>query len=94
FTDYLFAFELTSVLLIVAVVGAVVLARTTRRSRAEAAADDEANPIQLARTIFTDYAFAFEITSALLVIAVVGAVVLARRPASNELLPEQPEEVG
>ena len=56
--------------------------------------EDEANVFQLARAIFTDYAFAFEITSALLVIAVVGAVVLARRPASNELLPEQPEEAS
>ena len=35
---------------------------------------------QLARSLFSDYVFAFEITSVLLVIAVVGAVVLARRP--------------
>ena len=34
----------------------------------------------LGRSVFTTYLFAFEITSALLVIAVVGAVVLARRP--------------
>jgi NADH-quinone oxidoreductase subunit J len=40
FTDYIFAFELTSVLLLIAVVGAVVLARTERRTRAEAEADD------------------------------------------------------
>ena len=33
----------------------------------------------LGRSVFTTYLFAFEITSALLVIAVVGAVVLARR---------------
>ena len=32
--------------------------------------------------MFTTYLFPFEITSALLVIAVVGAVVLARRPGS------------
>ncbi|MEJ7844282.1 MAG: NADH-quinone oxidoreductase subunit J [Acidimicrobiales bacterium] len=38
FTDYVFAFEITSVLLIIAVVGAVVLARTP--SAAQAAADD------------------------------------------------------
>ncbi len=41
----------------------------------------------LAHAIFTDYLFAFEITSVLLVIAVVGAVVLARRagrPLSEE----------
>jgi len=31
FTDYLFAFEITSLLLVIAVVGAVVLARRTRR---------------------------------------------------------------
>ena len=34
---------------------------------------------RLAEVVFTDYLFAFEITSALLVIAVVGAFVLARR---------------
>jgi NADH-quinone oxidoreductase subunit J len=33
----------------------------------------------LGRSVFTSYLFAFEITGALLVIAVVGAVVLARR---------------
>jgi NADH-quinone oxidoreductase subunit J len=37
----------------------------------------------LGRSIFTTYLFAFEITAALLVIAVVGAVVLARRPRSS-----------
>src|SRR6195952_1093823 len=34
----------------------------------------------LGQSLFTDYLFAFEITSVLLVIAVVAAVVLARRP--------------
>jgi NADH-quinone oxidoreductase subunit J len=34
----------------------------------------------LGRSIFTTYLLAFEVTSALLVVAVVGAVVLARRP--------------
>jgi NADH-quinone oxidoreductase subunit J len=34
----------------------------------------------LGKSVFTTYLFAFEVTSALLVIAVVGAVVLARRP--------------
>jgi NADH-quinone oxidoreductase subunit J len=37
FTDYVFAFEITSVLLVIAVVGAVVLARTPRATRAELA---------------------------------------------------------
>ena len=35
---------------------------------------------KLGRVLFTDYLFAFEITSVLLVIAVIGAVVLARTP--------------
>ena len=35
---------------------------------------------QLGKQLFTTYLFAFEATAALLVIAVVGAVVLARRP--------------
>jgi hypothetical protein len=39
---------------------------------------------QLGRQLFTTYLFAFEATAALLVIAVVGAVVLARRPALSE----------
>jgi NADH-quinone oxidoreductase subunit J len=41
----------------------------------------------LGRALFTDYVFAFEVTSVLLVIAVVGAVVLARRNR-REVVPE------
>ena len=37
------------------------------------------NVEKLARSLFTDYVWAFEITAVLLVIAVVGGVVLARR---------------
>jgi NADH-quinone oxidoreductase subunit J len=37
----------------------------------------------LAEVLFTDYVFAFEVTSVLLVIAVVGAVVMARRPRAT-----------
>ena len=33
----------------------------------------------IGRTLFTDYAFAFEVTSILILVAMVGAVVLARR---------------
>jgi NADH-quinone oxidoreductase subunit J len=39
---------------------------------------------QLGKQLFTTYLFAFEATAALLVIAVVGAVVLARRPGVSE----------
>jgi NADH-quinone oxidoreductase subunit J len=46
------------------------------------------NVEKLATVIFTRYLLAFEVTSALLVIAVVGAVVLARRPRHKA-----PEEV-
>jgi NADH-quinone oxidoreductase subunit J len=42
----------------------------------------------LGRALFTDYVFAFEVTSVLLVIAVVGAVVLARRAPDDEAVPE------
>jgi NADH-quinone oxidoreductase subunit J len=41
----------------------------------------DANVYELGRSLYTTYLFAFEVTSALLVIAVVGAVVLARRPS-------------
>jgi NADH-quinone oxidoreductase subunit J len=41
---------------------------------------------RLGESLFTDYAYAFEITAILLVIAVVGAVVLARRSREPELV--------
>jgi NADH-quinone oxidoreductase subunit J len=44
-----------------------------------ATAGDQANINQIGRTLFTDFAFAFEITAGLLTIAVVGAVLLARK---------------
>ena len=36
---------------------------------------------RLGRVLFTDYVFAFEVTAVLLTVAVVGAVVLSRRPS-------------
>ncbi len=36
---------------------------------------------RLGRVLFTDYVFAFEITAVLLTVAVIGAVVLSRRPS-------------
>ena len=57
------------------------------------AADAPGENIELlARSIFTRYLLAFEITSVLLVIAVVGAVVLARRPP-KEIPEDVPQEV-
>jgi NADH-quinone oxidoreductase subunit J len=48
---------------------------------------------QLGKQLFTTYLFAFEATAALLVIAVVGAVVLARRPpaSAQDIAREQPD---
>jgi NADH-quinone oxidoreductase subunit J len=45
----------------------------------------DANVVVLGKALFTDYVFAFELTGALLVIAVIGAVVLARRPKQVEV---------
>jgi NADH-quinone oxidoreductase subunit J len=49
-----------------------------------------ANTKDLGESIFTTYLLPFEVTSALLVIAVVGAVVLARRP--SEMPPAEDDE--
>jgi NADH-quinone oxidoreductase subunit J len=47
---------------------------------------NESNVVTLGKALFTDYVFAFELTGALLVIAVIGAVVLARRPKQLEVI--------
>ncbi len=49
-------------------------------------AENDPNINQLGRALFTDYVFAFEVTALLLTIAVVGAVLLARKP-KGELAP-------
>ena len=43
------------------------------------ASDPDANIRQIARSIFGDYVFAFEVVSILLLVAVVGTVLLTRR---------------
>ena len=45
----------------------------------------DANTTQLAESIFSDYVVAFEVTSVLLVVAVVGTVLLSRRIKSVEV---------
>ena len=74
----------------------VLLARfdkwATGASEARGAADagGAENVELLGRSIFTDFLLPFEVTAVLLVIAVVGAVVLARRPPKfNEQLDEE-----
>jgi NADH-quinone oxidoreductase subunit J len=51
------------------------------------------NVSDLGQSIFTTYLLPFEITSALLVIAVIGAVALARRPPRDALPEESGDEV-
>ena len=45
---------------------------------------DVPNITQIAKLLFTDYVFAFEATAILLTIAVVGTVLLARRPPRKD----------
>lgn len=52
-------------------------------SQGGAASGPGSNVAKLADSLFTQYFLAFEVTSILLVIAVIGAVVLARRPSSQ-----------
>ena len=61
---------------------------TGTHSATAAISDDLSNIAQLGRQIFTTWIFAFEITAGLLTVAVIGAVVMARRPDSFEPLPE------
>ena len=70
---------------------------TGQPSVSGALSDSEPDINQLARNLFSEYVFAFEVTSVLLVIAVVGTVILARRPPrpiapepESELLEETP----
>ncbi len=67
---------------------AVVRARESLRFKGEGIQtstleDPDGNIRQIARSIFGDYVVAFELTSVLLIVAVVGTVVLARRRKSD-----------
>ena len=67
-------------------------ARITGKKSSLAALDPAVPDInQLGRVLFTDYIFAVEITAVLLTVAVVGAVVLARRAAAPIDLDEFPD---
>lgn len=56
-----------------------------RSATGSTAGGGHTNVYLLGKSVFTTYLFAFEATAALLVIAVVGAVVLARRPSGGLL---------
>src|SRR5688572_9357128 len=73
---------------VIGVIGAaVVQARDSIRTGSGAGLDiatetgnSNSNIRQIARDLFSDHVFAFELTSVLLVVAVVGTVLLVRRP--------------
>ncbi len=57
------------------------------RGGGERALDNEFTDIErIGRVLFSDYALSFEITAALLTVAVIGAVVLTRKQLRRELL--------
>jgi NADH:ubiquinone oxidoreductase subunit 6 (subunit J) len=61
---------------------------TGSRSVTGALSPTVSNITQIGTELFTTYVFALEITAALLTIAVVGAVVLSRRPRDLQPIPE------
>ena len=73
-------------LLFIAVSRGVEMLTTRAEGLATSAegASGDANIQQLARSVFGDYVVAFELTSILLVVAVVGTVMLARRRVPGE----------
>ena len=71
-------------LVILAAIIRVVEHPVTGERAVSGAIDGTTSDVQLlARSLFSDYVYAFELTSLLLVIAVVGAVVLARKPKEH-----------
>ncbi|MGH9082081.1 MAG: NADH-quinone oxidoreductase subunit J family protein [Acidimicrobiales bacterium] len=87
-------------LMLVSAAGVIALAATsnwTTGARAVAGsttAGGHTNVYLLGKSVFTTYLFAFEATAGLLVIAVVGAVVLARRPPPADEEPDGPQAVA
>jgi NADH-quinone oxidoreductase subunit J len=88
------------VIAVVVLVELVVIARvdnwaTGAHSTAGQLSGPGDNVTKLGQSIFTRFLFPFEITSVLLVIAVVGAVVLARRPqrVASELSGEEQDAI-
>jgi NADH-quinone oxidoreductase subunit J len=71
---------LLALLLVVQLVWALLTAAGTGAPVAARAGSETVSSVRaLGRTLFTDYVFAFEATSILILVAMVGAVVLARR---------------
>ncbi len=80
--------------LLLAIVNSVDSLTGIRSSKGSLDAVDQTGAVlpnvdQLAQSVFTDYVFAFEVTGLLLTVAVVGAVVMARRiPGALQQLPD------
>ena len=95
-TEALVGQRLFAVIFGVAMVGAILAviiiggeeAVTGARSVTAAISTDTSNVVQLGRELFTRYVFPLEITAGLLTIAVIGAVVLSRRPKDVQPIPE------
>ena len=67
------------------VIAAVVRGRSTLGEMSDAAAPGDDNIRALARNLYSDHVLAFELTSVLLIVAVVGTVVLTRRSRRPEV---------
>jgi NADH-quinone oxidoreductase subunit J len=76
-------------LLMGAIGGAVVGDDGTVASVGLETANEEGNVTGIARLLFTDYLFAFEVTSALLITAALGAMVLAHKERDTPRLSQR-----
>ena len=79
----IFGIGVLALTLIAVVGGSKVI--TGKHSVSGALSSTEPDINQLASSLFSQYVFAFELTSVLLVVAVVGTVILARRPPRSAL---------
>jgi len=81
------------------VAAAVIEARDSLRTRGDGLAiadqtgDNDSNIRQLAENLFSEHVLAFEVTSVLLVVAVVGTVLLARRPGKAAAVRQSDEVI-
>jgi NADH-quinone oxidoreductase subunit J len=75
---------LLTLLLIVQLAWALLRATATNTATAQGDPDRISSVVELGRVLFTDYMFAFEATSILILVAMVGAVVLARKEGPQE----------
>ena len=84
----LFGLAFLGILLAVILIGGEDAVTGARSVTQAIAVDGYENINQLGRQLFTNYVFVLEVTAGLLTIAVVGAVVLSRRPRDLEPIPE------